>query len=177
MPIFTRNLHIPIGDMMAGATDAGLVVFDFRYRKSMPAILRRLSGLLQQDFQEGNHPLLDRLEAQLNEYFAGTRQTFDLPLLPLGSDFQLRVWQSLMDIPYGHTRSYLQQARSLGDEKAVRALASANGANALAILIPCHRVVGADGSLTGYGGGLPAKRWLLRHEQKYAGLACQSSLF
>lgn len=177
MAILTRFFATPIGDMIAGATDAGLCLFDYRYRKSLPAIRRRISGTLDEDFEEGDHPLLDALSAQLDEYFSGARQSFSLPLLPLGSAFQKSVWNALLEIPYGHTRSYMQQARALGDEKAVRAIASANGANGLAILIPCHRVVGADGSLTGYAGGLAAKRWLLQHERKHAGIAAQALLF
>ena len=102
--------------------------------------------------------------AQLDEYFAGRRTRFELPLSPLGTPFQRRVWAALAEIPYGRTISYLELARSVGDERAVRAVGGANGKNPLPIVLPCHRVIGADGSLTGFGGGIERKRWLLEHE-------------
>lgn len=102
--------------------------------------------------------------AQLGEYFAGSRRVFDLPLAPRGTDFQLRVWKTLQTIPWGATWSYRQLALAVGNERAVRAVGLANGANPLPIVIPCHRVIGSDGSLTGFGGGLPTKAWLLEHE-------------
>jgi methylated-DNA-[protein]-cysteine S-methyltransferase len=105
--------------------------------------------------------------AQLEEYFAGTRRDFDLPLAPRGSGFQLAAWRALRDIPYGATRSYAEQARVIGRPDAVRAVGAANGRNPISIIVPCHRVVGADGSLTGYGGGLDRKRWLLEHERAW----------
>ena len=98
---------------------------------------------------------------QLEEYFAGERRTFDLALAPGGTPFQAQVWAELCRIPYGETLSYLQLAQRIGNPRAVRAVGLANGSNPIAIVIPCHRVIGADGSLTGYGGGLPTKRWLL----------------
>ena len=105
---------------------------------------------------------------QLDEYFVGTRKIFKLPLKQHGTEFQQRVWNQLMQIPYGSTVSYMKLALDLGEVKAIRAAASANGKNNLSIIVPCHRVIGKDGSLTGYGGGLPRKRWLLEHENKYA---------
>lgn len=106
-------------------------------------------------------PLLGRAKVQLDEYFAGERQSFDLPLRPNGTEFQRRVWQALLDIPYGSTQTYIGLARALGDEKATRAVGLANGKNPISILIPCHRVIGANGHLTGYGGGIERKRFLL----------------
>lgn len=117
------------------------------------------------DAIERPNPLLDRASAQLDEYFAGTRERFDVPLAPEGTDFQRRVWAVLQTIPFGVTWSYAQVARALGQVSAVRAVGAANGRNPIGIVIPCHRVIGADGSLTGYGGGLPRKRWLLAHEK------------
>lgn len=102
--------------------------------------------------------------AQLHEYFAGARTAFDLPLAPAGTEFQRRVWDALARVPYGETTSYAAVARALGDPKAVRAVGAANGRNPIGVVVPCHRVIGADGSLTGYAGGLDRKRWLLRHE-------------
>jgi methylated-DNA-[protein]-cysteine S-methyltransferase len=116
------------------------------------------------------------VRAQLAEYFAGNRQDFDLPLHPSGSAFQLRVWQQLRSIPYGVTTSYGQLAAELDPPGFSRAVGSANGRNPISIIVPCHRVVGADGSLTGYGGGLPAKRWLLEHEAAHSGLFASQSL-
>jgi methylated-DNA-[protein]-cysteine S-methyltransferase len=110
------------------------------------------------------------VRTQLDEYFAGQRMEFDLRLNPHGTPFQLKVWQALRTIPYGVTASYGQQARLLGDPGSSRAVGLANGKNPISIVVPCHRVIGADGSLTGYGGGLAAKRWLLDHEAKHAGL-------
>lgn len=122
-------------------------------------------------------PFTQELKKQLEEYFSGLRKDFDLPLAPRGTDFQVRVWQLLQRIPMGQTSSYLEMARQLGDEKVIRAAASANGKNPIAILIPCHRVIGSDGSLTGYAGGLWRKKWLLEHEQKVVGRPVQTSLF
>lgn len=110
---------------------------------------------------------------QLNEYFEGKRTHFDLLLNPTGTDFQQRVWKGLLEIPYGKTVSYLQLSKTLGDTKAIRAVAAANGKNPLWIVVPCHRVIGSDGSLTGYAGGLSRKKWLLEHESP----AKQQSLF
>lgn len=101
---------------------------------------------------------------QVSEYFSGKREKFDLKLNPQGTEFQKKVWKELINIPFGHTTSYLELSRKLGDEKAIRAVASANGKNPLWILVPCHRVIGSDGSLTGYAGGLHRKKWLLEHE-------------
>jgi methylated-DNA-[protein]-cysteine S-methyltransferase len=110
---------------------------------------------------------------QLNEYFKGERKTFSLKLNPEGTDFQKRVWDALLTIPFGKTTSYLQLSKDLGDVKAIRAVANANGKNPLWIIVPCHRVIGTDGSLTGYAGGLQRKQWLLEHESPFR----QQSLF
>ena len=101
---------------------------------------------------------------QLQEYFEGKRTTFNFPINPKGTDFQQKVWKALLEIPYGKTTSYLELSKKLGDVKAIRAVASANGKNPLWIVVPCHRVIGSDGSLTGYAGGLWRKKWLLEHE-------------
>jgi methylated-DNA-[protein]-cysteine S-methyltransferase len=112
----------------------------------------------------------EHVRQQLTEYFAGERRTFDLPLSPAGTPFQRRVWAALCQIPFGETTSYGKIAAGLGLPDAARAVGLANGQNPIAIIVPCHRVIGADGSLTGYGGGLPAKQWLLAHESRHAGL-------
>lgn len=113
---------------------------------------------------------------QLQDYFAGSRQSFDFPLNPSGTAFQQTVWRALLDVPFGTTLSYLALTRRIGDEKAIRAVAAANGRNPLWIVVPCHRIIGSDGSLTGYAGGLWRKQWLLEHEGAFA-RSSQLSLF
>ena len=117
--------------------------------------------------------ILQNAVSQLNEYFEGKRNDFDFKLNPKGTEFQQKVWKGLLQIPYGKTRTYLEQSKVLGDVKAIRAVASANGKNPLWIVVPCHRVIGSDGSLTGYAGGLWRKKWLLEHENP----TMQQSLF
>jgi methylated-DNA-[protein]-cysteine S-methyltransferase len=123
--------------------------------------------------ESSESPILRKVVEQLDEYFSHKRCTFDLPLAPEGTDFQKRVWNELVKIPFGETTTYQQMARRLGDEKVIRAAASANGKNPIAIIIPCHRVIGSDGKLTGYAGGLWRKEWLLKHE----GVSSQVDLF
>jgi methylated-DNA-[protein]-cysteine S-methyltransferase len=118
--------------------------------------------------REGSSRVLEDTARQLAEYFAGERRTFDLPLAPRGTGFQQIVWRALTRISYAETASYGELARSIGRPSASRAVGAANGRNPISIIVPCHRVVGADGTLTGYAGGLPAKRWLLAHEQRHA---------
>lgn len=139
------------------------------------------AGLRRVEFPRGRHPVrrdakwqrasepLARVRAQLEEYFAGKRRAFELELAPEGTPFQLRVWAALRAIPYGRTTSYGDLARTLGDPSAVRAVGAANGRNPLPIVVPCHRVIGADGSMVGFGGGLDTKRWLLAHEGASSG--------
>ncbi|MBL8954533.1 MAG: methylated-DNA--[protein]-cysteine S-methyltransferase [Myxococcaceae bacterium] len=115
---------------------------------------------------KGTSKLLERAAKQLAEYFAGERETFDLPLEPRGTGFQRAVWKALGEIAFGETVSYAHIAKKIGRPKAVRAVGAANGQNPISLIIPCHRVIGADGSLTGYGGGLPKKKWLLQHETR-----------
>lgn len=117
--------------------------------------------------------ILQEAVSQLQDYFEGKRTSFDFKLNPKGTEFQKKVWHSLVDIPFGKTRTYLEQSKILGDVKAIRAVASANGKNPLWIVVPCHRVIGSDGSLTGYAGGLWRKKWLLEHENP----SSQQSLF
>ncbi len=121
-------------------------------------------------------PLLKLAAKQLDEYFAGERKVFDFPIKQPGSSFQQEVWQCLLQIGYGKTISYLQQSKMMNNPLAIRAIASSNGRNDLAIIVPCHRVIGSDGSLTGYAGGLWRKKWLLEHEAKVLGVG-QTKLF
>lgn len=175
--IITKQIITPLGKMLAGATDEGICLFEFPYRKMMSAINKRLLSALNDTYQEGEHSYITLLEKQMQEYFAGARKEFELPLHLVGTDFQKQVWNGLLQIPYGETRSYKQQSIFLGNEKAIRAVAGANGENSIAIIIPCHRVIGENGSLTGYGGGLPNKKWLLEHERKHSGKSNQMEMF
>ncbi|HZX57480.1 MAG TPA: methylated-DNA--[protein]-cysteine S-methyltransferase [Mucilaginibacter sp.] len=128
------------------------------------------------DEEQTTTPLLTMAARQLDEYFAGERQAFELPIKQRGSSFQQEVWQCLLKIGYGKTVSYLQQSRMMNNPLAIRAIAASNGKNDLAIIVPCHRVIGSDGSLTGYAGGLWRKKWLLEHEAKVLGVG-QTKLF
>jgi methylated-DNA-[protein]-cysteine S-methyltransferase len=120
--------------------------------------------------REPAHPVLVQAADELDEYFAGRRQVFDVDLDPQGSPFQLAAWRGLLTIPYGETVSYGEQARRLGHDGKARAIGAANGSNPIPVIVPCHRVIGADGSLTGFGGGIETKSWLLHHERQVAGL-------
>lgn len=128
------------------------------------------------DEEQSDTPLLREAAKQLDEYFAGERKVFDFPIRQPGSAFQQEVWDCLLTIGYGKTISYLQQSKQMNNPLAIRAIASCNGKNDLAIVVPCHRVIGSDGSLTGYAGGLWRKKWLLEHERKVLGVG-QTSLF
>jgi len=157
--VYTGRMHAvragaifssPVGDLWAEATDFGLSRLWF--------------GVPPDAAPTGSHLLLEALEHQLAEYWSGRLRTFSVPLDLQGSPFQQKVWQSLMTIPWGKTRTYQEQARLLGDPNAIRAVATANGRNPVAIVVPCHRVIGTDGSLTGYAGGLERKQFLLELE-------------
>lgn len=156
MTIHYVRIGSPIGPLLLAASDTGMHAIEFQDARHP---VRR-----GDDWQEGSHPLLQRAEKQLREYFAGRRRSFDLPLAPQGTPFQREVWQALASIPYGKTSSYGELAARVGKPSASRAVGAANGRNPLPIVLPCHRVIGADGSLTGFGGGLPAKQFLLRLE-------------
>jgi AraC family transcriptional regulator of adaptative response/methylated-DNA-[protein]-cysteine methyltransferase len=162
--ILYREIDTPVGPMLLGASDRGLALCEFAGRGGLERIAARLGKRHGAELHPGDRRLLDRTEAQLREYFAGERRDFELPLDTGGTPWQRRVWDALLAIPYGETRSYGDLARALGRPGASRAVGRANGDNYLAIIIPCHRVIQADGGLRGYGGGLRRKRWLLDHE-------------
>ena len=155
----------PVGELILGAYGNQLCMADWRYRKMRKSIDARLQKGLKAEYVEQDAPVLEKTRRQLGEYFNQERTCFDIPLLLVGTDFQKQAWQGLMSIPYGTRCSYLTLSKNIGNEKAVRAVASANGANAISIIIPCHRIIGSDGSLVGYAGGLPAKKNLLKLEQ------------
>ncbi|MDP4289871.1 MAG: methylated-DNA--[protein]-cysteine S-methyltransferase [Bacteroidota bacterium] len=161
------RLETPLGPMFAGATEEGVCLLDFTDRRMLETEFKQLSKLLNATIVQGENPHFALLRQQLDEYFEGKRKSFTIPLVTPGSAFQQSVWRELQNIPYGTTRSYKQQAVALKSPESVRAVANANGMNRIAILIPCHRVIGADGSLTGYGGGLWRKKWLLDLENEY----------
>ena len=154
----------PVGEMLLGSYGDDLCIADWRYRKMRTAIDTRIKTALRADFVEQSSPVIEETIRQLEAYFHNDLSEFDLPLQLVGTSFQQRVWQALNTIPYGKTETYLGLSKKLGNEKAIRAVATANGANAISIIIPCHRIIGSDGSLVGYAGGLPAKKKLLALE-------------
>ena len=148
-----------------GSFEDKLCLCDWRYRKMRAAIDNRIQKGLNADYEEKDSSVIQNTKKQLNEYFNGSRTEFDIPLLMVGSDFQQSVWEHLLEIPYGKTESYLGLAQKMENEKAIRAIASANGANSISIMVPCHRIIGSDGKLVGYAGGLNTKRKLLLLEK------------
>jgi AraC family transcriptional regulator of adaptative response/methylated-DNA-[protein]-cysteine methyltransferase len=160
----------PLGPLLAVAGDKGVIMLDFIDKGGFDTAALRLKQKLRNcAIVAGEHKHLEMLKSQLGEYFAGTRREFTVPLDPHGTDFERSVWKYLCTIPFAETRTYGQQARSIGKPDSARAVGAANGRNDISILIPCHRVIGASGSLVGYGGGLQRKRWLLDHEKRIAG--------
>lgn len=157
----------PLGEMIAVYSDDGIHLLEF-YN---PERIENQTVGINPKPEPGSedHPVFSRLRNEIEHWFSGELKAFSLPLIPNGSEFQLRVWEQLKKIPYGTTISYEQLAEELGDRNTIRAAASANGANPIAIMIPCHRVIGKDGSLTGYAGGLKRKRQLLDHERRITG--------
>lgn len=159
-----QRYHSPCGDLMLGSFEGKLCLCDWAVEKHRDVVDVRLRKILQADYEEKASDIIRETGKQLDEYFDGKRTVFDIPLLFAGTDFQKKVWHKLLEIPYGTTLSYRELATRLNMPKAVRAVANANGANAISILVPCHRVIGSDHSLTGYGGGLDAKKALLTLE-------------
>lgn len=159
--LYTSMIEAPFGPLQCAVNEAGKVVFiEFVASRGR----RSLDGSVVDPRR------LEPLGLQLREFFEGSRTGFDLPLSPRGTDFQKRVWAELRKIPFGATRSYQEIALAIGRPEATRAVGAANGANPIPIVVPCHRVIGSNGALTGFGGGLPVKRWLLEHEAGFARL-------
>lgn len=165
------RLETPLGVMVACAVEQGICLLEFADRRMLETELKQLKELLKAPVMQGRNNHFEVLRTQLAEYFAGTRQQFTVPLVTPGTAFQQAVWKELQTIPFGTTRSYQQQADALGNPRALRAVAGANGMNRIAIVVPCHRVIGSNGKLVGYGGGLWRKQWLLEHETAGAGRA------
>ena len=166
--LLAKWLDSPLGPMLAIADDRGLHIVDWVDRRGLERAIERLRAREHAAIVPGSHPLLAQIEREMKAYFAGTLTVFETPLAQWGTPFQNNVWQQLLAIPRGETRSYADLSRILGKPKAVRAVARANGDNFRGVIIPCHRVIGSDGSLTGYGGGLARKQWLLDHEKSFA---------
>ena len=175
--IYTKIINTPLGKMIAGSLKNCLCLLEFTDRKMLGTEYKILARYLDDDISEGSSAIASQVEKELNEYFTGKRKDFTIPLLYTGTDFQKRVWDELLKIPYGTTRSYGRQAEAVGLSSSVRAVASANGMNKIEIVVPCHRVIGENGHLTGYGGGLWRKRWLIDHEKKHSGIPVMLTMF
>jgi AraC family transcriptional regulator of adaptative response/methylated-DNA-[protein]-cysteine methyltransferase len=167
MPIVTTYIETVLGTLLAAATDTGICMCNFVDCKQHNLKLRQLSAAFKAPLEPGKSPYFNILREQLQQYFNGERQRFDIPLDMTGTEFQKQVWSALLQIPYGVTISYAGQAALLGKPSAVRAVANANGNNKISIIVPCHRVIGANGSLTGYDGGVERKKRLLELEKQY----------
>ena len=161
----TAWLDTPLGPMVAIADDKVLYLLEFRDGRGVEREIEKLRVKTNAVIIPGKTEIIDLIQHELNEYFKGKLQIFKTPLYLLGSLFQQQVWKALQKIPYGHTRSYADQAKMIKKPSACRAVANANGANQLAIVIPCHRIINSNGELGGYGGGLARKKWLLEHEK------------
>lgn len=164
--LMAKWINTPLGAMLALANDEGLHLLEFVDRRGLEKEIERLRKKQGCVIVPGTHKYLEKISIELDSYFKGGTGRFFTPLVLSGSDFQLAVWNELQKIPLGQTRSYAEMCVRIGNPRAVRAMGRANGDNVIAIAVPCHRVIGADGSLTGYGGGLARKQWLLEHERK-----------
>lgn len=164
---YTYNIttHL-VGELILASVDEELCLCDWNEKPCAERNKRRLEKYMNADFKIDTSAVLEQTKKQLNEYFEGIRKTFDIPLHPIGTEFQHQVWNVLRHIPYGETRSYKHIAEIIGIPQGVRAVAGAIGANGITILIPCHRIIGSNNSLTGYAGGLKAKKMLLEIEKK-----------
>lgn len=162
--ISISEFKTPFGELILGDFQGELCLCDWKYRKMRTQIDSRITSKLQAEFLEEETDLIQETKKQLNAYFNKDLIDFDLPLFLIGTDFQYSVWKALLEIPYGKTYSYLDLSKNLNNVKAIRAVASANGANAISIIVPCHRIIGSSGELIGYAGGLSAKQKLLSLE-------------
>lgn len=159
-------IETDMGLMVAGSTETGICMFEFADYKLIDLELRQLGKHFKAPLVQGENRHIETLRRQIEEYFKGDRRAFDIPLDLVGTEFQKEVWLALLKIPYGSTTTYARQAELIGKSTSVRAVANANGKNKISIILPCHRVIGSDGSLTGYGGGMWRKRKLLEFEQR-----------
>lgn len=157
-------------EFILGSFENRLCMLDFKYRKMRTIVDNRLKKYFEAEFVEQDDEILKETRKQLDEYFDMRRKEFDIPIVTAGTNFQKSVWEALIKVQYGTTSTYLQIAKNINNEKAVRAVASANGANTIGLIIPCHRIVGSNGELTGYGGGLALKKRLLKLEQNLSAI-------
>lgn len=164
MAIHIQYHKTPVGELILGSYKGKLCLCDWRYRKMRESIDNRIKKGLNSEYIKDPCPIIKETINQLTEYFKEERTEFSIPLLLVGTEFQQSVWQSLLTIPYGKTDTYLGLSKKLNNEKAIRAVGTANGANSISILVPCHRIIGSDGNLVGYAGGLEAKKRLLTLE-------------
>lgn len=169
--------NTPLGPVLAASDEDGICLLEFSADSTSSRSMESLSSLYGEKPARKKEKYLGRLEKELSNYFSGSGRNFTVPVVLHGTAFQKEVWNELRTIPYGERRSYLDQARSMGRPDAIRAVARANGANLISIIIPCHRVLGSNGKLTGYAGGLWRKKWLLEHENKYRLVQTNLTLF
>jgi len=162
--IYISYFKTAVGELIIGDFKGEICLCDWRYRKQREQIDTRIKNGLEAEFQYKKSKLIQQTISELSDYFAKKRQEFSIPLKLVGTHFQQEVWNALIEIPYGKTMSYLDLSKKMSNEKAIRAVASANGANAISIIIPCHRIIGSKGELTGYAGGLNAKKQLIELE-------------
>ncbi|RMG24225.1 MAG: methylated-DNA--[protein]-cysteine S-methyltransferase [Methanobacteriota archaeon] len=171
------SIQTPVGLMVVGEFNEKCCLLEYQGRTSLPSILKKKEKLLKSQIIEKRVMLHDQIEKEIIEYFSGKRKNFEIPILLKGSPFQEKVWDTLCTIPYGETMTYSELAVKCGTPKSIRAVGAANGANNIAILIPCHRVVGKDGKLHGYGGGINVKRKLLALERSHSNQGSLSTFF
>ena len=162
--IAIQTYKSPVGEILLGSYDGKLCMADWKYRRMRTTIDKRIQKGLNAEYVEESSPIIEETIKQMDEYFSNERKTFDIPLLMVGTEFQKSVWTALRKVDYGTTASYLELAKNMGNEKAVRAVATANGANCIGFIIPCHRIIGSNGDLVGYAGGLSVKKKLLELE-------------
>jgi AraC family transcriptional regulator of adaptative response/methylated-DNA-[protein]-cysteine methyltransferase len=166
--ILINRLTTPLGPMFVCATENGVCLLEFVDRRMLETEFKDLQKLLKANIISGENEHIKQVKKEIKEYFEGTRKKFDVKLETPGTDFQNSVWDCLQQIEYGTTTTYQNQAEKINNPKAIRAVASANGYNRISIIIPCHRVIGKDGKMTGYGGGIERKKWLIEHERNNA---------
>ena len=154
-----------VGELVLGSFNDKLCMLDWKYRRMRAAVDNRIKNGLKAEFLESSDDVIDKTIEQVDEYLRGDRKYFDIPLLLVGTEFQKTVWNALIEVSYGQTSTYLQLAEKTANKNSVRAVASVNGANAISFIVPCHRIIGRDGKLVGYAGGLPVKKRLLEMEQ------------
>lgn len=175
--LYLKQFETPLGLMVAAADEEGLSLLGFADGKRLLYDKSKISEHLNDEFVDGENSIIRRLLDEINEYFSGSRKIFTIPLVLTGTQFQNRVWNNLLKVPYGSTRSYMDETKASGNPASIRAIAGANSKNRISIIIPCHRIIGENGKLTGYSGGLWRKQWLIEHEKRHSGQPVSQLLF